>query len=558
MTLRSKKSFFGMFMTLALLMSMFSFTTSASAATPMQTYVDAMQPGWNLGNSLDATGDETSWGNPAITQALIQQIAAQGYKSIRIPITWNHRMGAAPDYTIDPVFMARVQQVVDWSLDAGLYVMINLHHDSWLWLNTMGTNHDEMLAKYNAAWTQIANHFKNHSNKLMFESINEPTFNVDTATQLTLLNEINTSFFNIVRSSGGGNAVRPLVLPTIWTNSSQEYLDSLNSTMASLNDTNLIATVHYYGYWPFSVNIAGETKFDDTSITDITSSFDRLYNTFVANGIPVVIGEYGLLGFDNGVGGIEHGEMLKYFEYFTQYAKSKSITHMLWDNGQHFNRSTFQWNDPELYNVIKASLTGRSSTAATDQIFIKQGASVTDASIALNLNGNSFVSLKNGNSTLKSGRDYTLSGSTLTVKASYLSKLTTGGTGEKAVLTAQFSAGANWSIHVLYYNTPVLQNASGTTSGFVIPTAFNGDRLATMEAVYAAGGNAGPQNWTSFKEFSYTFSPSYTNNQITLTQNFFNEVNDGVVNLKFHFWSGAVINYTITKSGTSVVGEAAS
>lgn len=556
MTLRSKKSFFGMLMTLALLMSLFSFTTSASAATPMQTYVDAMQPGWNLGNSLDATGDETSWGNPAITQALIQQIAAQGFKSIRIPITWNHRMGAAPDYTIDPVFMARVQQVVDWSLDAGLYVMINIHHDSWLWLNTMGTNHDEMLAKYNAAWTQIANHFKNHSNKLMFESINEPTFNVDTATQLTLLNEINTSFFNIVRSSGGGNAVRPLVLPTIWTNASQEYLDSLNSTMASLNDTNLIATVHYYGYWPFSVNIAGETKFDDTSITDITSSFARLYNTFVANGIPVVIGEYGLLGFDSGVGGIEHGEMLKYFEYVTQYAKSKSITHMLWDNGQHFNRSTFQWNDPELYNIIKASLTSRSSTAATDQIFVKQGASVTDASIALNLNGNSFVSLKNGNSTLRSGRDYTLSGSTLTVKASYLSKLTTGGTGEKAVLTAQFSAGAKWSIHVLYYNTPVLQNASGTTSGFVIPTAFNGDRLATMEAVYAAGGNAGPQNWTSFKEFTYTFSPSYTNNQITLTQNFFNEVNDGVVNLKFHFWSGAVINYTITKSGTSVVGVA--
>ncbi|MGM0879795.1 MAG: cellulase family glycosylhydrolase [Bacillota bacterium] len=556
MTLRSKKSFFGILMTLSLLISLFSFTTSASAATPMQNYVSAMQPGWNLGNSLDATGDETSWGNPAITQALIQQIAAQGYKSIRIPVTWNHRMGAAPDYTIDPVFMARVQQVVDWSLDAGLYVMINLHHDSWLWLNTMGTNHDEMLAKYNAAWTQIANHFKNHSNKLMFESINEPTFNVDTATQLTLLNEINTSFFNIVRSSGGGNAVRPLVLPTIWTNASQEYLDSLNSTMASLNDTNLIATVHYYGYWPFSVNIAGETQFDDTSITDITSSFDRLYNTFVANGIPVVIGEYGLLGFDSGVGGIEHGEMLKYFEYVTQYAKSKSITHMLWDNGQHFNRSTFQWNDPELYNIIKASLTSRSSTAATDQIFIKQGASVTDASIALNLNGNSFVSLKNGNSTLRSGRDYTLSGSTLTVKASYLSKLTTGGTGEKAVLTAQFSAGANWSIHVLYYNTPVLQNASGTTSGFVIPTAFNGDRLATMEAVYAAGGNAGPQNWTSFKEFSYTFSPSYTNNQITLKQNFFNEVNDGVVNLKFHFWSGAVINYTITKSGTSVVGEA--
>lgn len=163
----------------------------------------------------------------------------------------DQHMGAAPNYTIDPAWMNRVQQIIDWSLDEGLYVMVNIHHDSWLWLNTMGTNYDEMLAKYNAAWIQIANHYKNYSNKLMYESINEPTFNVDTPSQLVLLNEINTSFFNIVRSSGGGNAVRPLVLPTIWTNASQEYLDSLNSMMANLNDSNLIATVHYYGYWPF-------------------------------------------------------------------------------------------------------------------------------------------------------------------------------------------------------------------------------------------------------------------------------------------------------------------
>ena len=83
-------------------------------------------------------------------------------------------------------------------------------------------------------------------------------------------------------------------------------------------------------------------------------------------------------------------------------------------------------------------------------------------------------------------------------------------------MTANFNSGPAWKINVRYYNTPVLQNASGATSGFAIPTAFNGDQLATMEAVYAAGGNAGPHNWTSYKQFNYIFSPDYTNNQITL------------------------------------------
>ncbi|MDQ0901110.1 MULTISPECIES: hypothetical protein [unclassified Paenibacillus] len=111
-------------------------------------------------------------------------------------------------------------------------------------------------------------------------------------------------------------------------------------------------------------------------------------------------------------------------------------------------------------------------------------------------------------------------------------------------------------IHVRYYNTPVLQNASGATSGFAIPTAFNGDQLATMEAVYAAGGNAGPHNWTSYKQFNYIFSPDYTNNKITITSNFFNETTDGTVILTFHFWSGQIVKYTIVKSGTSVTGTA--
>jgi hypothetical protein len=181
---------------------------------------------------------------------------------------------------------------------------------------------------------------------------------------------------------------------------------------------------------------------------------------------------------------------------------------------------------------------------------------VGDVTINLNLNGNSFVSLKNGSTTLTSGTHYTLSGSVLTVKASVLSQYASGTYGEKTVLTANFSSGPSWKLHVRYYNTPVLSSSSGSANaGLVIPTAFNGDQLATMEAVYASGGNAGPQNWTSYKEFGYTFKPDYTNNTITITPNFFAEATGGTINLTFHFWSGQIVNYQLTKKGGRYTGK---
>ncbi|MBJ8192900.1 cellulase family glycosylhydrolase, partial [Bacillus cereus] len=94
----------------------------------------------------------TAWGNPCITQALIQQIAAQGYKSIRIPVTWDKHIGAAPNYTVESAYMNRVEEVVRWALDANLYVMINVHHDSWTWVSSLEPKHDAVLARYNALW----------------------------------------------------------------------------------------------------------------------------------------------------------------------------------------------------------------------------------------------------------------------------------------------------------------------------------------------------------------------------------------------------------------------
>jgi endoglucanase len=526
--------------------------------TAMQTYVEAMQPGWNLGNTFEASPGETSWGNPITTKALIDEIAAQGFKSIRIPIRWDQRMGTTEPYTIDESFLTRVKEVVDWSLDAGLYVMINMHHEEWVMKMDEDTHHVDIRNRYDAAWTQIADYFKDYDNKLMFESINEPRFdedwNKDTPKYFELINELNTSFHDIVRSSGGNNDTRPLVLPTLTCSTQQARLDALHNTITNLDDDNIIVTVHYYGHWPFSVNIAGATTFNSETKADIDSTFNRVYDTFVSKGIPVILGEYGLLGFDSSLGTIQQGEKLKYFEYLTYYVKEKGITHMLWDNGQHFNRRSRIWSDEDLYNIIMASMEGRSSNAASDFVYIKKGETIVDEQIKLNLNGNTLINIKNREQVLVNGTDYELSGDTLTLKASLLDSIITDSFGTNATLTLEFNTGADWNVKVIYYDTPTMESVNGFSSNYRIPTNFNGDRLATIHATYKSGNNAGPQNWTPFKEFDRAFKPDYFNKNIHLTSNFFNEVNNGDVILKMHFWSGDIVEYTFTKNGSSITG----
>ncbi|HYN95793.1 MAG TPA: cellulase family glycosylhydrolase [Pilimelia sp.] len=530
----------------------------------LQAYADAMQPGWNLGNTFDATGaDETSWGNPRVTQELLRQIRAQGYRSLRLPVTWGQRMGAAPDYTIDPAFLARVEEVVDWALDAGLYVMLNMHHDTGEWIRRMGTEHDAVLARYRAAWTQIAAHFSGKSHRLSFEAVNEPRFsddwNLDTPEFFTMLGELNRAFHGIVRSSGGRNADRPVVLTTLTGSSAQPRMDHLYEQITALDDDRIIATIHYYGYYPFSVNVAGGTRFDAAAQADLVSAFDRARATFEARGIPVIVGEYGLLGFDKHTGTIEQGEKLKFFEFFTYYARTTGLTTMLWDNGQHFDRVAHQWRDADLYQVMRAGWRrGRSSTAESDLLFVRRGQPAADRTVTLQLNGNRLVALTAGDRRLRPGRDYVLSGDQLTLRARLLASLTASGAyGVNAVLTARFSHGIAWTFNVITYDRPALSDATGTTAAFAVPTAFNGDRLATMRATYPDGTNAGPAGWTAFKEFGQSFAPSPETNAIRLLPAFFAEVTDGAtVNLEFHFWSGEVVRYAVTRTGTQVTGVA--
>ncbi|GGL99074.1 MULTISPECIES: cellulase family glycosylhydrolase [Micromonospora] len=521
--------------------------------------VAAMQPGWGLGNTLDAIPDETAWGNPLVTQALLRQIRSQGYNSIRIPVTWTDHTGPAPSYTIDPVWLNRVRQVVDWSLAEGLYVMINLHHDSWQWLNGYLADRTTVMNRYTALWTQLATTFRGHSSKLTFESINEPQFagTSGEAQGDELLHELNLAFVRLVRASGGNNATRLLVLPTLYTTSDQARLDALTTTLDQLRDPNIAATVHFYGWWPFSVNIAGGIRYDATVEKDLVDGFDRVHDTFVARGIPVIIGEWGLLSYDyTRPGIIQRGELLKFFEAVGHHARTRKLTTILWDAGSFLNRNTLQWRDQGLYQLMKASWTTRSATAATDQLYLPRTGTIASRALTLNLNGVSFQGLRQGSTNLVAGTDYTVSGNTLTLTAAALTRLAGNrAPGVNATLEAHFSAGVPWQISVISYDPPTQAAATGTTSSFAVPTQFRGDQLATMEARYADGSNAGPANWTSYKEFWTHFQPDYTANTILLKPEFFAEVNDGPVVLTFHFWSGARLTYRLTRSGGTVTGS---
>lgn len=535
-------------------------TTAATGDRTPTEIVAAMQPGWNLGNTLDAFPDETSWGNPLTTKALFQKIRSEGFRSVRIPVTWfDHQSTAAP-YTVDATWMARVKEVVDLALASDLYVLVNIHHDSWQWIAKMTTDHDGVLARFDAAWTQIAAALRDAPRKVLFESVNEPQFdNATDERKMTLLAELNRSFHGIVRASGGGNADRILVLPTVHTSADQKYLDALSGEIASLNDKNLAATVHFYGYWPFSVNIAGVTTFDEQTQQDLIGYFDRSAQTFVSRGIPVIVGEYGLLSFDVDWNAVQQGEKLKFFEALGYHARAKKLTTMWWDNGQHLDRQTLQqWKDPGLFTQIKSSWRTRSGTTSSDSVFVPKAGAIEPRTLTLNLNGTSFRGLWHGSTALRPGRDYMVSGDQLTLTAAALTRLAGDRShGVNATLQARFSQGIPWNLYVISYETAVLSDATGTTESLSIPARFNGDRVATMEAKYADGTNAAPHDWTSFKEYGRAYSPDYAGSSIRLLKDLVSQMRDNTpLTLTFHFWSGAKLTYQVTRTGDTVTGTA--
>jgi len=322
--------------------------TKTDSDTDTEHPIRASKIGWNLGNSLDAPEGETTWGNPAVTRALLEAVADAGFEVVRIPVTWSLHMGGAPDYTIDATWMNRVAEVVGYALDAGLYTIINLHHDGadgyegveWITLNDgsgriTDANNRAVQDRFIKVWTQIASHFRNSDARLLFESMNEihDGYGEPDPQYHTIINSLNQVFVDTVRASGGHNATRYLIIPGYNTNI-DDTLEGFSLPVDTAVDR-LILSVHYYDPYQYAIQASTNTWGADSPQSDswaqekwVRSQFDKLENAYIGNGIPVIIGEYGAVnqsGFKN--------YRRYYMEYVTKAAFDRNIVPVYWDNG---------------------------------------------------------------------------------------------------------------------------------------------------------------------------------------------------------------------------------
>lgn len=335
--------------------------------------------GWNLGNSLDAlnnsgpypwtTSQETYWGNPVVNQQLFNAVAAAGFKSVRVPVSWFQYVDSSGN--IEPFWLARVKQVVDMARSAGLYVIINQHHHNGE-LNPTAANQAAADARLKNLWTQVANYFKSYDNHLLFAGTNEITLNNSfappSAENCTTQESFNQTFVDAVRATGGNNTSRTLI--------AQGYTADINYTLDDCGETaptdstpnRLMMEFHYYSPYNFVLNtssslwqwgsIATDPTVTDNSVNEagIDAAFQKAKTNFADKGIPVIIGEFGAILRSD----VDPSE--KYRNYWDQYVAGSANRHgfapFYWDNGSPDNHQMglFNRNDGSQYYPTTVNL----------------------------------------------------------------------------------------------------------------------------------------------------------------------------------------------------------
>jgi len=331
--------------------------------------VEDMGLGWNLGNTLDSVVQwedspsvstvETGWGNIITTEAMIQKIKASGFNTVRVPVTWSQGTDWSKDYTQNTEFMARVKEVVDYVIKNDMYCILNMHHDEdWIEKDT-----SETKAKYESDWKTIANTFKDYDQHLVFEGTNECEFAND-ATQMTY----NQLFVDTVRASGGNNANRLCLVPANNNNLSKALSD--NFSVPNDSAKMVAVSAHYYEPPQFCVADANaswghlETWGTDSDVSTVANDFNKLKLKFVDKGVPVIIGEYGVVNADKyGVNSTNYNKDLDSIHKFVKTVAStaynmKGICPVAWDDSNSgtilfFNRKELTFWDSEIEKIFK-------------------------------------------------------------------------------------------------------------------------------------------------------------------------------------------------------------
>ncbi len=346
--------------------------------------VREMGYGINLGNTLESCGDwingstpsayERAWGSPIITQEDIQGYADAGFGVLRIPVAWSNMISDDGTYTISPDYAARVQEVVNWALGTGMYVIINIHYDNG-WVNKFPENIDENMNRYTTMWTQIATQFRDYDDKLVFESQNEElgweslwnrysgTNGEEKQSSYDLVNKVNQAFVDTVRATGGNNSLRHLLISGYNTD-----VDLTCDELFKMPDDpagRLAVSVHYYN--PSTLTIldkdatwgkAKTTWGSESDLAELNRCVDLLKTTFIDNGIPVIVGEYGCFGKNKTRDTIE-----SYLLDVSSSMYNAGACPILWDTaGDEYDRYNAKFRNPDFIAKLVAPSVNAEST----------------------------------------------------------------------------------------------------------------------------------------------------------------------------------------------------
>lgn len=295
--------------------------------------------GWNLGNTFDAPDGETTWGNPAVTKELLETVKSLGFHTIRIPISWGKHVSAPPEYIIDENFLNRIETVVQDALDAGLYVIINSHHDNEIYMPTPDNSQrgQEYLA---AIWKQIGECFADADYRLIFQTMNEPrvvgtsyewnidTKNADCMAAMEVVNELNQAALDAIRATGGKNTDRFVIVSPYVANA----MATTTTTFRLPEDSaegKLIVSIHAYTPYNLCLNTnSPDNQFVISHLTEIKSFMKNVNYRFVQKGIPVIIDEMGCLDKDN------PEARYAWAKAYVSAAAEYGMPCIWWDNGQ--------------------------------------------------------------------------------------------------------------------------------------------------------------------------------------------------------------------------------
>ena len=316
--------------------------------------------GLNIGNTLEAIGGETAWGNPKITKSFVDFVKQSGFNAVRLPCSWNQYTVSSSNTVLKAEWLNRVKEVVQYCVDNDLYVILNIHWDGgWLENNITPDKQDAVNEKQRAFWKQIAIHLRNFDEHLIFASANEP--NVENAAQMNVLHSYHQTFVNTVRSTGGRNSYRVLVVQGPSTDIDKTTV-LMNTLPLDPAPDRMMVEVHYYSpyqfclmsedaswgkmfyYWGNGYHSTTDRSRNSTWGEEdyVIAELQKMKTKFVDRGIPVVLGEFGAMHRSSLTGdalSLHLASRAYYIKYVTQQLKAHGILPFYWDTGGLLSRT---------------------------------------------------------------------------------------------------------------------------------------------------------------------------------------------------------------------------